>query len=130
MGQGPVIAAPTDATLNLVAKQDPVRTRISRVVFSQEIRQVVPPAPFRRHLQVIIPPGAVVYLADDLPTEPGPGGFAPDGLPGRNRVYKLPTLGQDQQIELQLASGQWLVGAVKKGQAAVTFIIQPTDPAE
>jgi len=109
--------------------QDSIRTCISRVTFTQEIRIVLPPAAFWRRVQVLVPSDMTVQCDEDRDSKPSVEGYATKGLAGHNRVYKLPEFPPAAQIEFRLAPGQWLVGAVgahETGIAHVTFIVEPT----
>lgn len=106
-------------------KQDPHRTCLSRVTLAQELRLFLPPAPFRRSVQIIIPSGKRVFIDEDRPTELNTDGTAPRGLPGRNRNYKLPPFEANQTVEFDLFPGQWLVGCVDEGMVHLAVVVTP-----
>lgn len=106
-------------------RQDPRKTRISRVLLTQEIAMFLPPAPYGRKVQIMIPQGTIIYIDEDRPVELNDDGTAPDGFVARNRNYWLPPFESGQVIEFSLCEGQWLVGCTEIGTVAVCMTVEP-----
>jgi len=115
----------TNEDIDDQCKQHPEKTCIFRATLSQEIAEFLPPAPFKRRVQCIIPPGSVVYIDEDRPTHINGDGTAPPGMAGRNRDYKLPPFEAGQTVEFDLYPGQWLVGSAREGLVHLAVIVEP-----
>jgi hypothetical protein len=108
-------------------RQDPVKTRLSRVTLAQEISMVLKPAPYKRKVQIQIPQGGIVYFDEDRPVELNADGTAPPGFVGRNRAYWLPPFDGGQVVEFNLCAGQWLVGCTATGMSSLVMIVEPKE---
>lgn len=102
------------------------KTKIERAMLSQEVRMFVAPAAFWRRVQIVLPPEPRFFIGVDVDvTSEGADTKAdPPGGWGADRVYKGPPMNGDQQIELRLAPGQWLVGATESGAHPIAVILE------